>query len=43
LPPTSATPTAERFMVTAPATAITKTGPAFPLAWAAANQLQLAV
>jgi hypothetical protein len=30
--PTSTTPTAEQFLVIAPATAISKTGPAFPLA-----------
>lgn len=41
--PTSTTPTAEQFLVIAPATAITKTGPAFPFAWAAANQLQLTI
>lgn len=41
--PTRTTPTAEQFLVIAPATAITKTGPAFPNAWAEANQFQLAV
>jgi len=41
--PTSTTPTAEQFLVIAPATAITKTGPAFPLAWAEAHQLQLTI
>ncbi|UUV32175.1 hypothetical protein NQK81_01625 [Amycolatopsis roodepoortensis] len=33
--------TAERFLTIAPATARTKTGPAFPNAWAAASQLEL--
>lgn len=33
--------TAERFITLAPATAIDKTGPAFPKAWAAASQLDL--
>jgi len=34
---------AEHFVTVSPATAITKTGPAFPTAWAAAAQFQLAV
>ena len=41
LSPTHTTATAERFLTIAPATAISKTGPAFPNAWAEANQLQL--
>lgn len=36
-------PTAEQFLVAAPATAVSKTGPAFPAAWAAASQLHLPV
>jgi hypothetical protein len=36
-------PTGEQFLVVAPATAITKTGPAFPRAWLAASQLELPV
>ncbi|WNV83095.1 hypothetical protein [Umezawaea sp. Da 62-37] len=36
-------PTAERFLVLAPATARSKTGQAFPSAWAAASQWHLAV
>ena len=32
-------PTAEQFLAVAPATALSKTGPAFPTAWAAASQL----
>jgi len=36
-------PTAERFLTLAPATALGKTGQAFPAAWAAASQLHLAV
>jgi hypothetical protein len=43
LPPTSTTATAEQFLVIAPATAITKTGPAFPPAWAEAHQHQLTI
>ncbi|MDT7785578.1 MAG: hypothetical protein QOF58_3997 [Pseudonocardiales bacterium] len=38
-----ATPTAEQFLTVAPATAVSKTGPAFPSAWAAASQLRLTV
>lgn len=34
-------PTAERFLAIAPATAADKTGPAFPAAWAAADQLAM--
>lgn len=34
---------AEHFLTLAPATATSKTGPAFPKAWAAANQFHLAV
>lgn len=34
---------AEHFLTIAPATATSKTGPAFPRAWAAASQFQLAV
>ncbi|GAA2783015.1 hypothetical protein [Saccharopolyspora taberi] len=37
------TPTAEQFLTLAPATALSKTGPAFPAAWAAASQLHLTV
>jgi hypothetical protein len=37
------TTTAEQFLVAAPATAVSKTGPAFPAAWAAASQLHLTV
>lgn len=36
-------PTAEQFLTIAPATALSKTGPAFPAAWAAASQLRLTV
>lgn len=36
-------PTVEHFLTVAPATAITKAGPAFPAGWAAAHQLPLAV
>jgi hypothetical protein len=36
-------PTAEQFLTIAPATAITKVGPAFPAGWAAASHPQLAV
>lgn len=39
---TKGMPTAERFLVVAPATAQNKTGPAFPTAWDAASQLPLA-
>ncbi len=35
--------TAEQFLTVAPATALSKTGPAFPTAWAAASQFRLAV
>lgn len=38
-----AAPTAEHFLTIAPATAITETGPAFPKAWAAANQFSLSI
>ncbi|GAB3162030.1 hypothetical protein GCM10027258_80220 [Amycolatopsis stemonae] len=34
-------PTAEQFLTVAPATALSKTGPAFPAAWTAASQLHL--
>lgn len=37
----SGVPTAEQFLTLAPATAVDKTGPAFPAAWAAASQLLL--
>ncbi|RAS59466.1 hypothetical protein C8D87_11478 [Lentzea atacamensis] len=37
------TPTGEQFLTIAPATAQSKTGPAFPAAWAAASQLRLTV
>jgi hypothetical protein len=36
-------PTAEQFLTLSPATALSKTGPAFPNAWAAASQFQLAI
>ncbi|WP_157528654.1 hypothetical protein [Nocardia sp. NRRL S-836] len=36
-------PTAEQFLTIAPATAMPKTGPAFPAAWAAASQIRLIV